>query len=375
MSQAERVPIGAMWVASIRMTVVPLVFGLIVSGIAQSQDSGALGKVGLRAVAVFVVLLSLVALMTGVVAPLWYSGMAVDAAAAAALQLSASQASAQPDLPGFAAWLTSLVPVNPVRSAADGAMLPLVVFAVAFGLALRGIDKGLREAIAAFFGAVADAMLVIVRWVLRASPLGIAALAISLGARVGVGAAGAVGFYLVTHCAILIVAIGMMYPAAALFGRVPLGAFARAIVPAQLVAMSARSSIAALPAMLEASDKLRIPRDRSAFVVPFAVSVFRLNVAVSWIVGALFVAKLYGVPLSVTALLSVGAAAVAMSFSVPGIPSGSLFIFAPVLQQVGLPVEGVGILIALDAIPDVFKTTLNVTSHMTATVVAARERD
>jgi proton glutamate symport protein len=108
-------------------------------------------------------------------------------------------------------------------------------------------------------------------------------------------------------------------------------------------------------------------------VVPFAVSVFRLNLAVSWIVGGLFVAKLYDVPFGLPAIVTFTVAAVVMSFSVPGIPSGSLFIIAPLFPTVGLPVEGVGILIALDALPDVFKTALNVTGHLTSAVLLSRD--
>jgi len=155
---------------------------------------------------------------------------------------------------------------------------------------------------------------------------------------------------------------------------VPLQTFARAAVPAQAVAMSTRSSLAALPAMLEAATtRLGIPSETAAFVLPFAVSIFRLNLAVSWTVGALFLAQLYGVPFGTAAVITVAASAVAMSFSVPGIPSGSLFIIAPILPLVGLPVEGVGILIALDTLPDVLKTLLNVTGHLTATVLVTRQ--
>lgn len=370
-------PIGTLWVNAIRMTVIPLVVSLLITGVVQSTDSASVGRLGLRAVIVFVVLLSAIAIMSAVVAPPLFTYLQVDPAGAAALRASvAPAATTVPPLPGFAAWITSLVPVNPIRAAVDGAMLPLIVFTFAFALAMRYLGEREREALAGFFRAIADAMLVLVRWVLWLAPLGIAALALSLGARLGVSAAGAVGFYLIVHAGLLIVAIAVMYVIAVVLGRVPLGTFARAALPAQIVAMSTRSSLAALPAMLDAAEsRLGLPRQTSGFVVPFAVSIFRLNLAVSWIVGGLFVAKLYGVPFGLSAIITFTIAAVVMSFSVPGIPSGSLFIIAPLFPQVGLPAEGVGILIALDALPDVFKTALNVTGHLTSAVLVSRDGD
>jgi Na+/H+-dicarboxylate symporter len=117
---------------------------------------------------------------------------------------------------------------------------------------------------------------------------------------------------------------------------------------------------------------LHLPLQVSGFALPFGVSVFRLNQAVTWIVSALFVAKLYDVPLTTAQLAFLGACSVPMSFSIPGIPSGGLFIIAPFFVSVGLPIEGIGILLALDAIPGMFKTLLNVTSQMATTVLLAR---
>ena len=144
-------------------------------------------------------------------------------------------------------------------------------------------------------------------------------------------------------------------------------------LPAQAAAFSARSSIAALPAMITAvRDTLALNPRASGFVLPLAVSVFRLNVPIAWVVGLLFLGKLYGVTLGASALLTLVMTATLLSFSVPGLPSASLFLLSPVLAQYGIPVEGVGILIALDAIPDMFKTLANVTAHLTSAVVLDR---
>lgn len=367
-------PVGTLWVNAIRMTVIPLVISLLITGIAGMRDLRSVGRLGGRALLMFVGLLAGVALFTALVAPPIYERLVIDPASAAALrERVAGGATTVPPLPGFGAWLTSLIPVNPIAAAVDGAMLPLIVFTVAFALAVSRLADDTRGAVLGVFQATGDAMLVLVRAVLWLSPLGIFALAVSLGAKLGISGAGAIGFYLGTHVVLLVAAILILYPVAVILGRVSPRVFARAALPPQAVAMGTRSSLAALPAMLDSAEQmLKLPRDVSGFVIPLSASVFRLNLAVSWIVGGLFIAKLYGVPFGFQSLATFYLAAVLMSFSVPGIPSGSLFIIAPLFPTVGLPVEGVGILIALDAVPDIFKTTLNVTGHMTVASVLGR---
>lgn len=364
-------PVGTLWVNAIRMTVIPLVVSLLIATIAQENDLRSVGALGARAVALFAGLIALLALVTFVVAPPLFSLLTIDPTSAASLR--GGSVAAAPALPSFTAWLTGLVPANPVRAAVDGAMLPVIIFAVAFAAALARVESPRRAAATALFRGLADAMLVIVGWVLAAAPIGVFCLAVALGVHAGVGVAGAVAFYLAVHCGLVVAATAALYGAVRIFSDVPVAAFARAAMPAQLVAVSTRSSVAALPAMIEGATRaLRLPPQIPGFALPFGVAVFRLNQGVTWIVSALFIAKLYGVPLDAAQLAFLGACCVPMSFSVPGIPSGGLFVSAPFFVAVGLPIEGVGILLALDAIPDVFKTLLNVTGQMAATALLAR---
>jgi Na+/H+-dicarboxylate symporter len=213
-------------------------------------------------------------------------------------------------------------------------------------------------------------MMVIVRWILAIAPLGVFALAISLATRMGTGVFGAVGFYLVAHSAFCLIVMLALYVVIVLSRRATLRQFARAALPAQVVAASTRASMAALPANLTAADEvLHLPRTSSAFTLPLAVSLLRLNQPVSWLVMALFASKLYGVPLSGPTMFTIVVTSVLMSFSVPGIPSGSLFVVAPFFVSYGIPGEAIGVLIALDLIPDFFKTPLNVTGHLAATAL------
>jgi Na+/H+-dicarboxylate symporter len=224
-----------------------------------------------------------------------------------------------------------------------------------------------------FFRAVSEAMLVLVRWVIAFAPVGVFALMLGLSTRLGVSVAGAFGFYIAVLCGALLLQLLALYPFAVLAGGVPLRRFARAVFPAQAVAFSSRSSLAALPALIEGADsRLQLPPVVGGFVLPFAVSVFKFSAPMSSTFGALFIARLYGVSLDPLQVTLVAATAVLLSFSTPGIPAGNLVVLSPLFVSVGLPVEGIGILIALDVIPDSVKTTGNVTANLAAAAVLAR---
>lgn len=374
-------PLGSIFINAIRMTVVPLVVASLIVGVAGAPDARAIGRVGWRALVLFVILVLAGAVFGAIVAQPILARM-VDPAAAGAIapgaagELAGAAREGAQRLPTFAQWLIDLVPSNPIRAAADGAMLPLIVFSLLFGVALLRLAAERRRPIIGFFEGVADAMLVLVRWVLAFAPIGVFALAVPLAARMGLAAAGAlIGFVvLVSALSVAFMAL-VLYPAASAVGRVPLGAFARAIAPSQAVAFSSRSSLAALPAMIEAAEtRLRFPPEISRFLLPLSASTFRAGSGVGLTVSVLFVARLYGVDLSVAQMATVIATVLLTSFSVPGIPNGSIIAMVPILVAAGIPVEGIGILLSIDTIPDMFRTATNVTGHMTAAAILSRSR-
>jgi proton glutamate symport protein len=367
-------PLGTLWINAVRMTVIPLVVALIITGVAANPDLRRLGGMGARAVPTFIALLLAGAIFTAIVTPLSFERLTIPPDVAERLRASASgTAEGARQMPTLIQRIVETIPANPVRAAVDGAMLPLVVFSLLFGIALTRLPSEHRDPVTRCFQAVGDAMLVIVGWVLRVAPLGIFALALALAARMGVGAAGALLHYVVTLSGALLLVTVALYPIVAVVARVPLRQFASAALPAQAVAFSSRSSLAALPALITgARDTLGLPPGVIAFVIPLAMSVLRLSGPIAWVVGVLFLGKLYGVTITAGALASLVVTGTLISFSVPGIPSASLFLLAPVLVEMGLPAEGVGILIAVDAIPDMFKTTANVTAHLASAAIVGR---
>jgi proton glutamate symport protein len=369
-------PIGTIWVNAIRMTVIPLIVALLVTGVSSTAGS-AIGRLGLRTIAVFV---ALGAFTAAAVMPLLAAAFAwmpvpearwglPPGAAEAAQQLAAAGQS-----PSVAAWLTGLIPTNPISAAATGSMLQLVLFTLLFAAALSQVKPAGRGPVLAFFSGVAGAMLLLVRWIILLAPIGVFALVLPLAARAGKGLVGAIGFYIVTYSLACVIAILLLWPVAAMGGRIAAGRYARALLPSQLIAFSSSSSIATLPSLVRSAEQLEIPAAVTGFVLPLAASVFKVAAPVSWAAGALFIGRLYGVPLGFSGLLAVAFAAVFLSFGVPGIPRGAFILLTPLFAALGLPAAGIGILIAVDAIPDTFATALNVSGHLAVTALVARGR-
>jgi proton glutamate symport protein len=368
-------PIGSLWVNAIRMTVVPLVVSLLITSVVSSSNMRVVRGIGLRALASFFGLLVLVAAAGLLIVPPLFNWFRMDPATIAMLHgnTTGGAATTAPNIPSFAEWMVSIVPTNPVKAAADGAVLPLVVFALVFALALLKITPNRRDAVLMFFGGVGDAMLAIVRVIIALAPIGVFALMLPVASRIGVAAAGALGYYVAVTVVAQALLILLLYPMAALAGRVPVSRFARAVFPAQAVAFSSSSSLASLPALIDGSErKLCLPPNVTGMVLPLAVSTFKVATPAIWVVAAIFLARLYGVQLALTQLLVIAFTGILTSFSVPGVPHGWLFVISPLVVTMGIPAEGIGLLIAVDTIPDIFATTLNVTGDMVAAAIVSR---
>jgi len=372
-------PVGTVFINAIRMTVIPLVVSSLIAGVTSAPDPRAVGRIGARAIVLFVVVVAIASAMGVLIggpllALIPLDPSAVDALRAGAAGGGAAVAEGARSIPTAAEWLVSLVPANPIKAAADGAMLPLIVTSVAFAVALMQVAPERRAAVVRVVEGVMDASLALVRAILTLAPVGVFALAVPLAAKMGTGALGAILGYIVIVSGICVLFwFALLYPAAVVFGRVPFKVFARATLPAQTIAFSSRSSLAALPALLESvRDTLRLPAAIGSFLIPLAATMFRAGAGIGQTVGVLFLARLYGVDLGAAQLLTIGVTSMVTSFSVPGVPGGSIIIMVPVLMSAGVPVEGIGILLGADTIPDMFRTTTNVTGHMTAAVILAR---
>ncbi|MET0373369.1 MAG: cation:dicarboxylase symporter family transporter [Rhizorhabdus sp.] len=366
--------VGKLWLDALTMTVVPLVFSLLVTGIAGAADAAHGQGVTRRALGWFAVLLVGSCLASGAYTALLMEAWPLPEAAAG---LRASTAPPLPPLGSAADWFAGFIPANPIKAASETAMVPLVVFALFFGFAVTRIAEGSRAALVGFFRAIAETMLVIVGWVLLAAPLGVFALALGIGARAGVGAAGVLAQYIVVVAGSCVMITVLAYLAAWLLGRLAPLRFARAAFPAQVVALSTQSSLASLPAMIEAAARLDVPRASAGIVLPLAVAIFRAASAAANVAVAVYLAQVHGVALGAGAIVVGSLVGAAVSLGAVGLPAQVSFFatIGPVCLALGVPVELLPLLLAVETIPDLFRTVGNVTADLAVTRIASPADD
>lgn len=371
--------IGSLWLGFLQMTVIPLVFALLVVGVAAVSNAMSAGKLTARALALFTALLVAVIVLTflGVGAALM--ALPVDPDSARLLVSGATGGNIPPPQAiEFGAWLKSLAPSNPVSAAAGNAVLPLVIFALFFAFAVTQLPAAQRTFLVQLFESVAAAMIIIVKWVLLAAPLGVFALALTLGLRSGLGSTGALFHYIVLVSASCIAVVLICYPLAALFGGAGPLRFARAVAPAQVVAFSTQSSLGTLPVMVEIARKsLGVPDHVAGLVLPLAVAVFRLTSPVANLAVVLFICHVSGIEPSVPQMIAAGLVAFAVSISSVGLPGQVSFFVsvAPICFALGAPIDLLPLLLAVEVIPDIFRTVGNVTADLTVTAILGRQDD
>lgn len=367
-------PIGVLWLDALRMTIIPLVFSLLVTGIASTAMTASAGGLAARSLLTFVVVLLAAAAFGEIAVTGFLALWPIPPAAVEALRAGMDGAgSAVPPAASLADWLGAIIPTNPVKAAADGEMLPLVLFALLFGFAITRLARAPAMLLNDFFQAVVDAMMVIVHWVILVAPIGVFALAYVVGARAGIAAAGALAHYLVLLVVVQVLLISLIYPLVLVGARMPLSAFARAVAPAQAVAASTQSSLASLPAMVDSTRELRVAPHVTAMVLPLAVSVFRFTSPVANLAVVLYSASLFGVELGLGHYVVGAVVALLMSLASVGLP-GQVSFFAsitPICLAMGVPVGMLPLLLAVETIPDIFRTVGNVTADVGVTAVLA----
>jgi Na+/H+-dicarboxylate symporter len=370
--------VGSLWLNGLRMTVVPLVVALLVTGIVKSAEAARAGPMAARTVFWVVCLMVISAVLGAVLTPALLSLWPMPTESAAALRAALTTVPAAAEQPPLRDFIVALVPTNPISSAANDSILPLLIFTLVFAFAVTRLAQGPRAQMAGFFSALADAMVIVIEWVLKLAPIGVFALAFVVGARSGLAALGAVAHYIVTVSIVGIIVGAFAYPIAVFAGKVRLGEFVRQIAPVQAFAVSTQSSLASLPLMLKKAEVLGVRESTAGLVLPMAVALLRVTGPAMNLAVALYVANWFGVELDafdygfaifIAALTSMGAV------SLPGSVSFVTSI-APICLALGIPIEPLALLIAVETLPDIFRTTGNVQMDVAlATVIDAPEKE
>jgi proton glutamate symport protein len=369
-------PIGTAWLNALQMTVIPLVVSLLITGIASTTEAANAGRLAGRTIGYALIMLAVNATIAAMLTPLILNTVPIPGAAAQALRaaLAGVPPVATPPSPGeiFAA----IVPSNAFAAAAGGALLSLIVFTLVFAFALTRIDGEGRTLLVRMFAAIRDTMLVVVGWVLWLAPLGVFALAYLVGARAGSAAFGALVHYLAVISTIGVVVTLTAYLSAAIGSRVGIGRFTRASLPAQAFAVSTQSSLATLPTMLKAAGEMGIPSAASGVTLPLGVAMVRMTQPAMNVAIALYIGRWFGVEVPVAAVALGVLTGVVTSLGSISLPSQLTFFasVAPISSAMGTPLAPLGLLIAVETIPDIFRTLGNVTSNLALTAVATRDQ-
>jgi Na+/H+-dicarboxylate symporter len=373
-------PIGDIFKNLLSMVAIPLVATALFAGLAKLGELRMLGRLVVRTLTYFWAT-SVIAIALGfAIGSVMLPQAAVSPEKQAILQTAAAdpttvQKAAQ-TLPTGIQFIVQLVPANPFKAAAEGNLLPVIVFVTIFAIATATLPLERRAPLIHLADAATDALIRIVHWVLVIAPIGIFALVAPTAARYGWDIVRAMLWFIAAVIVGVVLFHVIVYlPSVALIARVAPRRFLRAAYPSMFMGFSATTSMAALPYMIDAADKdLQIPRSVSGFVLPLGASINRAGSALFQAIAVLFIARLYGIPFGASQMLQAGVAVFLASLTVAAVPSGGVISLFPAFQATGLPIAGLSILMGLDRISDMFRTMTNVTGHLaSATVVGALE--
>ena len=371
-------PIGELWLRALQATIVPLVAALLFTGVVQTVATASAGAMARRSLGYFLAFLGFGALASLIVTPALLALLPIPGnAEALRSSLSAAATPAANTVPGLAEYLKSIVPTNVIDAAANDRMLPLILFMSVFAIATTRLPAPQRDLLSTFFAAIASAMLVVIGWVLAIAPLGVFALGLTVAAKTGAGAIGALIHYVLIVALTGTVILLAGYAFAMLVARQRLGTFARAMIPVQIFAFSTQSSLASLPAMLGACKRLGVRDTTAEFVMPLAVSLFRATSPAMNLAVVIYVAKWYGVTLGPEAMVSGWVMAILVSLSSVSLPGTISFIASvgPIAIAMGVPVSPLALLVAVEVLPDLMRTLGNVTMDVAATAAVDRGED
>ncbi len=376
--------LGALFLNALKMIIVPLIMASIITGVSGMGGAEGLGRLGLKTLS-FYMATSLLAILTGLLFVNWLTpGILNGEPAQQVLGLSAQvpgelaetvNGRSVADLSGV---FLSMVPPNIVQAAAEGQMLGLIFFSLLFGYFITRIEREKATLLNTFWQGVADIMMRITELIMKFAPLGVFALVAKTVAGVGADQVGALALSLGTFTLSVLLALAahllITLPLMLRFlaGVSPFAHFS-AMMPALLTAFSTASSSATLPLTMECvQDRARVSKRTSSFVLPLGATINMDGTALYECVAAIFIAQAYGLQLDFVTQFTIVLVALLTSIGVAGIPAASLVAITIILAAIGLPAEGIGLILAVDRILDMFRTAVNVFSDSCGAVLIAR---
>ena len=363
---------GKIFVTLLKMMVVPLVFVSLVCGAASLGATGSVGRLGGKTIGLYLATTALAVSLALMLALVVDPGLSATDEQNSAVAFDAYQAK---EAPSVKDTLINIFPSNPIQAMADGKMLQVIIFALLFGLALSHAGAA-GGRISSFFADLNEVMMKLITMVIQLTPYGVFCLMVKLGATVGWVEIGKVLAYFLTVASALILHGLVVYPTLLriLVGVNPL-VFLRKMREPMLVAFSTSSSGATLPVTLRTVEhRIGVNNNVASFAVPLGATINMDGTAIMQGVATVFIAQFFGYELGVDAYLMVILTATLASIGTAAVPGVGLITLTLVLDQVGLPIEGIGLIIGVDRLLDMLRTVVNVTGDGTvATIVANSE--
>jgi Na+/H+-dicarboxylate symporter len=370
--------VGRLFLAAIRMVVVPLVFCSLAVGVASLGDLRRLGRIGGRTLLLFLVTVVLAVTIGLVLANVLRPGdlMSDDDRARLLATYGGQAASAAVGAvaaPSLIDQVVGMVPVNPVAALAEGDMLQIIVFAVLLGAALTVLPVARSQPVLAVLEGVNDAVVVLVGLAMQLAPFGVAAILFQVVGTTGWSVLVALSAYGAIVLAGLFLHLFVVYAALVRFvARLPFFRFLKALRPVIFLAFGTSSSNATLPVTMRAVEEdLGVSRQVSSFVLPLGATVNMDGTALYQGVATVFVAQIYGMNLSVADQLTIVVMATLASVGAAGVPGAGMITLTMVLTAVGVPIEGLALVLGVDRLLDMFRTTVNVLGDCVASAVVA----
>jgi Na+/H+-dicarboxylate symporter len=348
-------PVGQIFINLIMMLVVPIVFVSIVLGTAGLGEPAKLGRIGIQTIVFFLTTTALALCLSLALA------FAISPGSEGMLNVSQADYEAQ-EAPPIMETVVNIIPSNPIEAMTAGDMLQVIAFAIFVGLALAFLHEKTR-AVHRLFDQVNDILMFLVNMIMKFAPYGAFALIASAIGGAGINAIGSMGAYVGTVILGLILHAAIIYSLAIWFlGRANPWTFYKGFFPAMTVAFSTSSSNATLPvSMKTAQDNLGVHKSISSFVQPLGATINMDGTAIMQATAAVFIAQVYAIDLGFTEIILIIVTATLASIGTAGVPGVGLIMLAMVLSQIGLPVEGIALIIGVDRILDMLRTSLNIT--------------
>ncbi|HJP31757.1 MAG TPA: dicarboxylate/amino acid:cation symporter [Candidatus Latescibacteria bacterium] len=366
---------GDLFLRALRMVIVPLILTSIVCGVSGLGASGNMGRLGAKTL-IFYTVSSLLAIVTGL---MLVNLLRPGVGAVLGLQAQPEKLAGSIERFGSSPWqalvrlVTDMVPTNPIASMADGDMLQIIIFALLFGVFLSRVPDPVRQPLESFFQGAFAVMMRITHFVLAFAPLGIFALVARTVATTGLEVFSGLGIYALTVFLGLLVHGAVTLPLLLfVVGRLQPLRHAQAMSPALMTAFSTSSSSATLPLTMDSlENRAGVSNRVTSFVAPLGATVNMDGTALYECVAAMFIAQYYGFELSFAQQFLVVVTALLASIGAAGIPMAGLVMISVILTAVGLPLEGVGLILAVDRILDMCRTTVNVWSDSCGAAIVA----